>query len=159
MPGHPAESPRSASLAGPIRTPSSACQIDSTATPITESDLAALSGPPGGGTITLVPDRLTNWRNRHMHPASRVLHVVAMPMLPLTGVLGAIQLANTAWDRWWRPVGLPAGSFFLQRIGQRIEGNDMGEVILSRKLLGRPYVAVAARYDRPTAATGAGTTT
>ncbi len=156
---HPAGSPGSASLAGPIRTPSIACQIDSTATPITKSDLAALSGPPGGGTITLVPDWLTNWRNRYIHPASRVLHAIAIPMLPLAGVLGTIQLANSAWDRCWIPVGLPTASYFLQWIGHRIEGNDMGEVILIKKLLGRPYVAVAARYEKPTSPADAGATT
>lgn len=46
---------------------------------------------------------------------------------------------------WWRPVGLLVVSYALQWIGHRVEGNDMGEVILIKKWLGRPYVAVAPR--------------
>lgn len=71
--------------------------------------------------------------------------MVAIPMLPLAGVLALIQLLDGAWSMWWRPVGLFAFSYVLQWIGHRVEGNDMGETILVKKLLGRPYVAVAPR--------------
>ena len=36
-----------------------------------------------------------------------------------------------------------------QFIGHKIEGNDMGEVVLIKRLLGKPYVAVAPRYVMP----------
>ncbi len=88
---------------------------------------------------------LNNWRERHRHPASLVLHLVAIPMLPVAGVLAVVQLADGAWNLWWRPAGLFALSYLLQWIGHLIEGNDMGEVILIKKLLGKPYVAVAPR--------------
>ncbi len=89
---------------------------------------------------------IQDWLVRHQHPLSRVLHAVALPMLALAGALGAVQLANGAWSLWWRPVGLLAISYVLQWIGHRIEGNDMGELILMKKMLGRPYVAVAPKY-------------
>ncbi|MCC7291989.1 MAG: DUF962 domain-containing protein [Phycisphaerales bacterium] len=88
---------------------------------------------------------LNNWRARHRHPISLALHLVAIPMLPAAGVLAAVQLADGAWFLWWRPVGLFGLSYLLQWIGHRIEGNDMGEVILIKKLLGKPYVAIAPR--------------
>jgi len=83
-----------------------------------------------------------NWRDRHQHPVSFSLHAVAIPMLVFAGVLAAIQLIDGAWSLWWRPVGLIVVSYVLQWMGHRIEGNDMGEVILIKKLLGRPYVAI-----------------
>jgi len=91
---------------------------------------------------------IQNWRERHQHPASLALHAVAMPLLPLAGVLVVVQLLDGAWSLWWRPVGLVAVSYVLQWIGHRIEGNDMGEVILLRRWRGRPFVAVSAKYQR-----------
>jgi hypothetical protein len=48
---------------------------------------------------------------------------------------------------------LLVAGYLLQWIGHRIEGNDMGELILVRRWLGRPYVAVSPKYggkpDRP----------
>ncbi len=40
-------------------------------------------------------------------------------------------------------MGLIVVSYILQGIGHAIEGNDMGEVVLLKKLLGRPYIAIA----------------
>ena len=70
-------------------------------------------------------------------------------MLALASVLGAVQLANGAWSLWWRPVGLMVISYALQWVGHRIEGNDMGELILVKKMLRRPYVAVAPKSRLP----------
>jgi len=66
-------------------------------------------------------------------------------MLPVAGVLVVTQFVDGAWSLWWRPVGLLTLSYFLQWIGHRVEGNDMGEVILVRKWLKKPYVAVSER--------------
>lgn len=71
--------------------------------------------------------------------------MAAVPMLPVAGVLAVIQWRNGAWELWWRPVGLIAVSYFLQWIGHRMEGNDMGEVMVIKKWLGRPYAAIAPR--------------
>lgn len=85
---------------------------------------------------------------RHQHPACRILHIVGVPMIPLALLLAAWQLAQWRWDLWWRPVGLLVLSYLLQWVGHRIEGNDLGEAVLLKKLLGRPYTAVAPRYAR-----------
>jgi uncharacterized membrane protein YGL010W len=84
-----------------------------------------------------------NWRARHRHPVSLALHALGIPMLVLAGVLVVVQLIQGAWGLWWRPAGLFAVSYLLQWIGHAVEGNDMGEVILIKKMLGRPYVAMA----------------
>ena len=92
--------------------------------------------------------RLDNWLRRHQHPASRVLHVIAIPLLPVAGVLVVVQLVDGAWGLWWRPAALVVISYLLQWIGHRLEGNDLGEAVLVKKLLGRPYVEVSPRYSK-----------
>ncbi|HPM25608.1 MAG TPA: hypothetical protein PLP66_16990, partial [Phycisphaerae bacterium] len=52
---------------------------------------------------------------------------------------------------WWRPVVLLVAGYVPQFIGHRLEGNDVGEVILIKKWLGRPYCAVSPRYAQPPA--------
>ncbi len=89
---------------------------------------------------------IENWLERHQHPVSRVLHGVGVPILIGALVLGAWQLVAWRWDLWWRPVGLIVASYALQWVGHVMEGNDMGEVIVVKKLMGRPFVAVSPRY-------------
>jgi len=103
-----------------------------------------------------MPRWLGNWLERHQHPLSRALHGVAIPMLPAAGIVAVVQWAQGAWSLWWRPVTLLVLSYALQWIGHRIEGNDMGEVILIKKALGRPYVAVSPRYRARTGRPAAG---
>lgn len=93
-------------------------------------------------------DWVTNWRRRHQHPVSRALHGVGIPIVVVALILVAWQLAWWRWDLWWRPAALVATGYTLQWIGHRIEGNDMGEAVLIKKLLGRPYVAISPRYDQ-----------
>ena len=69
-------------------------------------------------------------------------------MLPLAGYLVVVQLRDGAWSLWWRPVGLVVLSYALQWVGHRIEGNDMGELILAKKWIGKPYITVSPRYNR-----------
>ena len=61
--------------------------------------------------------------------------------------LAAVQFADSRWDLWWRPAALFVGGYALQWLGHRVEGNDMGEIILVKKWLGKPYVAVAPRFQ------------
>ncbi|MEK6798325.1 MAG: Mpo1-like protein [Planctomycetota bacterium] len=89
-----------------------------------------------------------DWRSRHRNPASLALHVVAIPALPAAAILAGIQLWEGEWGLWWRPAGLFLSSYLLQWVGHRIEGNDMGEVILFKKAMGRPYVALAPERRR-----------
>jgi len=93
-----------------------------------------------------MPGWLKNWIERHQHPVSFWLHVVGIPMTIACVPLALVQLSRDQWDLWWRPVALLVGGYLLQWIGHVIEGNDMGEVILVKRLLGRPYVAVSPRY-------------
>jgi len=86
------------------------------------------------------------WLERHGHPASLGLHMVGIPLTIAAVMLAGVQLRAGQWTLWWRPAGLLAAGYVLQWIGHRIEGNDMGEIILIKKWLGRPYVAVSARH-------------
>ena len=89
---------------------------------------------------------LSNWLKRHQHPASRVLHLIGIPLTIASVALAVVQLAHWCWDLWWRPASLLVAGYFLQWVGHRIEGNDLGEIVLVKKWLGRPFVAVAPRY-------------
>ena len=76
----------------------------------------------------------TNYLERHRHPLNRVLHLVGVP---LTFVISAVLLARQHWA--WAAAAF-LGGYGLQFLGHAIEGNDAGEVVLVKKLLGRPYV-------------------
>jgi uncharacterized membrane protein YGL010W len=95
---------------------------------------------------TRKPFWLRNWLERHQDPVSRRLHYVGIPLAILAVVIAGVQLAQWRWDLWWRPLALLLVGYVLQYLGHVREGNDMGEVILVKKLLGRPYCAVAPRY-------------
>jgi uncharacterized membrane protein YGL010W len=88
----------------------------------------------------------SNWKVRHQHPTSLVLHAVGIPLTLFAAVLAIVQLTDARWDLWWRPTGLLVAGYLLQWLGHVIEGNTMGEVILIKKLQGKPYTAVAPRY-------------
>ncbi len=95
------------------------------------------------------PPWLANWLARHRSPLSFWLHLVGIPLAVGGAVLALVQLVQWRWDLWWRPVLLIVVGYVLQVIGHRHEGNDVGEWILVKKLLGRPYVAISPRYARP----------
>ncbi len=90
-----------------------------------------------------MPGWLRNWFDRHQHPVSLALHVIGIPMTIAAVVLAGVQLARWQWPLWWRPAALLAGGYLLQWIGHRVEGNDMGEAVLIKRRLGKPYVAIA----------------
>jgi hypothetical protein len=102
---------------------------------------------PGGDIIRPVSTRrqswLENWRERHRSPLSRGLHYVGIPLTVAAGLLAVLQLCQWRWDLWWRPALLVGVGYLLQYAGHCVEGNDMGEVILIKKLLGRPYQALS----------------
>lgn len=95
-----------------------------------------------------MPTWLRNWLDRHQNPVSLVLHVIGIPLTIWALVLGGVQLAAWRWDLWWRPTALLVGGYLLQWVGHLIEGNDMGELILIKRALGKPYVAISPRYAR-----------
>jgi hypothetical protein len=95
-----------------------------------------------------MPRWLRNWLDRHQHPASQVLHAIGIPLTILAVVVAGLQLNQGRCDLWYRPVLLLVIGYLLQWVGHTIEGNDMGEVILVKRLLGRPYTAVSPRSPR-----------
>jgi hypothetical protein len=100
-------------------------------------------------TMPGMPAWLERWLERHQHPVSRVLHAIGVPLLALAAAVLVWLLVNRRWDLWYAPPALCGVSYLLQWIGHRIEGNDLGEVILIKRWLGRPYVAVSPRYRVP----------
>jgi hypothetical protein len=101
-----------------------------------------------------LPRWLSNWLARHQHPVSLWLHIFGIPLTIAAVALALVQLADDRWDLWWRPVVLLVVGYMLQWMGHRIEGNDMGEIILVKKLLGRPYIAISPRYGHGPASAG-----
>ena len=95
-----------------------------------------------------MPGWLANWFKRHQHPASLALHLIGIPLTIVAIVLTVVQVIDWRWDLWWRPTALLVGGYFLQWLGHIIEGNDMGELILFKKLAGKDYVAISPRYDQ-----------
>jgi hypothetical protein len=93
-----------------------------------------------------MPGWLANWFERHQNPVSRGLHYVGIPLTLAACVVAGVQLYEWRWDLWWRPLGLLVVGYLLQWLGHILEGNDMGEVILVKKALGKPYVAVSPKY-------------
>jgi hypothetical protein len=92
------------------------------------------------------PPWLQNWLERHQTRVSRVLHAIGIPLAVAALPLAAWQLYEWRWDLWWRPVVLLVVGYLLQWLGHLWEGNDLGEVVLIKKLLGRPYTAIAPRF-------------
>ncbi|MHC4442013.1 MAG: Mpo1-like protein [Planctomycetota bacterium] len=98
---------------------------------------------------------LSNWMERHQNPVSFGLHLIGIPLVIAAAILAGIYLWAGRWSPLWQPAGLTAIGYLLQWIGHRIEGNDMGEVVIIKKLLGRPYVALSPRYTGKKQAPGA----
>lgn len=90
---------------------------------------------------------LTNWRLRHQNPLSFALHMIGIPLTIIAVILAIVQLIDSRWDLWWRPTVLLVAGYVLQWVGHCIEGNTMGEIIVINRLLGRPYTAIAPRYQ------------
>jgi hypothetical protein len=91
---------------------------------------------------------LANWLQRHQSRLSFWLHMVGIPLAALAIVLAGAQLYYRRWDLWWRPALLLVVGYALQYVGHRHEGNDMGEIVLLKRLLRRPHVAVSPRYQK-----------
>ena len=79
-----------------------------------------------------------NYALRHQHPANIVLHVIGLPLTFIAPIPLFVHVSD-----WWAAGAFVAG-YLLQFAGHAIEGNDAGEVILAKKMLGKPYVDVVA---------------
>ena len=90
------------------------------------------------------PGWLREWLKRHQHPISFALHMVGIPMTIAAVVPLLIDI--TSLGMWALAALLFLGGYALQFLGHAIEGNDAGEMILVKKWLGKPYIAVAPRW-------------
>lgn len=95
-----------------------------------------------------MPSAFDRWIVRHQHPASRVLHAIGIPMTVVAVGMFIIYGFDLLPAQWWLATAVFILSFALQWVGHQIEGNDMGEIILIKKALGLPYVAVSPRYHK-----------
>ena len=76
-----------------------------------------------------------NWLERHQNAFNFWIHLIGIPVA-MAGVLLLFV------DGRWGVAALVFG-YLLQWIGHRVEGNDVGEFIPVKKMLGLPYVAIA----------------
>jgi len=83
-----------------------------------------------------------NWLKRHQNQTSFVLHMVGIPLTILAIPALIVGIVRDSWLWVGLAIALVVLGYALQFIGHGIEGNDAGEVILVKKLLGKPYVAV-----------------
>ncbi len=76
---------------------------------------------------------LSNYIERHQNRANQLLHLIGVPLTFVVSIVLLVmhQSANAA-------AAFVAG-YVLQFIGHAIEGNDAGEVILIKRLFGKPY--------------------
>jgi uncharacterized membrane protein YGL010W len=89
-----------------------------------------------------------NWKERHQNRTSFILHMIGIP-LTILAIPAVIMGAVKGPDAWyWAAAGLFVAGYALQFIGHAIEGNDAGEMILIKKLLGKPYIAVVEKKSR-----------
>lgn len=72
-----------------------------------------------------------------------MIHMIG---IPLSLLVAPILFAVSPW-----PLGLAAfvGGYVLQWIGHRVEGNDVGELIPIKRLLGLKTQAIAPQFQLP----------
>lgn len=75
-----------------------------------------------------------NYVARHRNRANQLLHLLGVPLT----FGGAVYFLCV--EKWWWALAAFVGGYALQFVGHAIEGNDAGEVVLVKKLLGKPYV-------------------
>src|SRR5947208_4986036 len=84
---------------------------------------------------------LGNWLQRHRHPFNFWIHLIGIPL----AVAGVVLVF--AVEPWYWGVGAFVLGYFLQYIGHRVEGNDVGEWAAVKRVLGLPYVGIAPQFQ------------
>jgi uncharacterized membrane protein YGL010W len=92
-----------------------------------------------------VPSWLRSWLQRHRHPFNLGIHLIGIPLAVAGVVLLFLPLP------WYWGVGAFVLGYLLQYVGHAVEGNDVGEWALIKRLLGLPYVAVSPRWQKAVA--------
>ena len=98
-----------------------------------------MSFPIARKLLALAGRARRNWLARHQTPANYWAHLLGIPL----AVAGVPLLFVAAW--YWG-VGAIVQGYLLQWVGHRVEGNDVGEFIPVKRLLGLPVVAVAPQH-------------
>jgi hypothetical protein len=82
---------------------------------------------PESSGATGVRAFLIDYAQRHAHPVNAILHVPGVPL----AFYGLYSMLTGGF-----PLGLSlfVGGYFLQWVGHRVQGNEVGEVILIRSL-------------------------
>jgi hypothetical protein len=80
-----------------------------------------------------------NWLARHQNGFNFWIHLVGIPL-----AVAGLPLLVVA--PWYYGVGAILAGYFLQWLGHRVEGNDVGEFIPIKRLLGLPVIAIAPQY-------------
>jgi len=63
-----------------------------------------------------------------------------MTILAIPSLIIAVGAGPDGW--YWAALALVFVGYLLQFIGHAVEGNDAGEMILIKKMLGKPYIAI-----------------
>ncbi len=86
---------------------------------------------------------LENWFKRHQNKTSLILHAIGIPMtiLAIPALITGMLLKQNSYNII--AIALFVIGYALQFIGHHIEGNDAGEIILIKKLLGKKYIDIA----------------
>lgn len=86
---------------------------------------------------------IANYLPRHRHPVNQILHAVGVPLSFLVApILLAIGMP------WWTHVGCFVVGYLLQFAGHAVEGNDAGEIVFAKRLLGLSYNEYAPSANR-----------
>jgi len=91
--------------------------------------------------LRLIGKAWRNWRDRHQDPRNFAIHMIGIPL----AVAGVVFLFIN-W--YWGLAGLILG-YFLQWVGHKWEGNDVGEWAAIKRLFGLPTVAISPRFAKP----------
>jgi len=98
-----------------------------------------MSFPIARRLLALAGRARRNWLARHRNAFNFWIHMIGIP-LALAGIL-LLFVAE-----WYWGVGAIVTGYFLQWVGHRVEGNDVGELIPLKRALGLPVVSVAPQY-------------
>jgi uncharacterized membrane protein YGL010W len=103
--------------------------------------MANASNSSGRPVLRFLRKRLRSWLDRHQHPFNLGIHLLGIPL----ALAGIVLLFFLPW--YWGVAALFLG-YLLQYVGHQVEGNDVGEWALLKRLLGLPYVAISPRYQK-----------
>lgn len=102
--------------------------------------------PIARAVLRFLRKALGNWRERHRLPFNFWIHMIGIP-LALAGVVLLFPLP------WYWGVGALVLGYFLQYLGHRAEGNDVGEWAGIKRLLGLPAVSISPRWRQADSST------